>query len=156
MRKVLFVCTGNTCRSPMAEGIARRVLSASGSMEFRSAGTTALPGAPASPLAAAVAWSHGVNLGHHRATTLSVEVARWADLIVCMTAGHAAAVRRLPVGRPIILLTEWLGTGDKRHGSSVPDPYGGSAADYEAAFGVLHEAIMRFAKPDQDERNHDG
>ena len=70
---LLFVCTGNTCRSPMAESIARRLMAQRGivDLDVSSAGTNAWPDSPASDGALLVALEHGGDLGEHRARELS-------------------------------------------------------------------------------------
>jgi protein-tyrosine-phosphatase len=99
---ILFVCSGNTCRSPLAVA-AWRVLNASatspaqgldpiGNIEVISAGLAAAEGAPASPHAVAVACDWGVDLSLHRARSLSESLVRTADLICTMTTSQAAAV----------------------------------------------------------------
>ncbi|MEO7367810.1 MAG: hypothetical protein ABIZ36_07625, partial [Gemmatimonadaceae bacterium] len=74
--RLLFVCTGNTCRSPLAEAIARRLADERGIYDVTvgSAGTSAWPDAPASDGALLVAMEHGLDLGDHRARVLSPEI----------------------------------------------------------------------------------
>ena len=81
--KILLVCTGNTCRSPFAEGLARRLASERGmSVEFDSAGEQAREGAHCPPEAVATARRHGVDLSAHRARRLTVEQRADADEVV--------------------------------------------------------------------------
>ncbi|MGB9791372.1 MAG: low molecular weight protein arginine phosphatase [Thermacetogeniaceae bacterium] len=91
MKRILFVCTGNTCRSPMAEHIARRLLEEKGlrgEIEVASAGLAALPGAPASAEARDVLRGMGIDLSGHQAVQLSRKQVEDADLIFTMTASQ--------------------------------------------------------------------
>jgi protein-tyrosine phosphatase len=86
--RVLVVCTGNICRSPMAQGFlterSQRLLG--GAVAVRSAGTWARPGHPATEEAVLVARERGVELAEHRSTPFGTDLAGWADLILTMTA----------------------------------------------------------------------
>ena len=74
--KVLFVCAGNLCRSPFAEGLARQLAAERGlDVEFASAGEIALDGDPCPPEAVAVAKEYGVDLSSHRARRLTTDKA---------------------------------------------------------------------------------
>src|SRR5262245_53840738 len=88
--RLLFVCTGNTCRSPLSEVIARRELEQLGwsHVEVRSAGAFAKEGMPASEGALQSAARHGLDLTGHRTSTLSPELVDWADLILVMGPWH--------------------------------------------------------------------
>src|SRR6185295_922503 len=88
--RLLFVCTGNTCRSPMAEAIARREAIERGlaDVEVSSAGTSAWDGAPASDGALLVALERRLDLGNHRAQQLSAELVAEHDLILVMGPHH--------------------------------------------------------------------
>ena len=87
---LLFVCTGNTCRSVMAEGIARREAIERGLIDFdvSSAGTSAWNGAPASDGALLVALEHGVDLSGHRARQLTREIIADQDVVLVMGPHH--------------------------------------------------------------------
>ncbi len=91
---VLFVCSGNTCRSPLAEAAFRRLLAAAGRTDIAvgSAGTGAYDGAPASEGAYLVALEAGLDLSGHRARLLTREMVAQADLILTMAKGHLARV----------------------------------------------------------------
>jgi len=102
---VLFICSGNTCRSPMSEALARRILAqsrhvADDDLEFKginvmSAGSFALPGARAAPHAVQAMATLGADLGKHRSRPLSVELIHQADFIFTMSRNHAQAVAAL-------------------------------------------------------------
>ncbi|PZE19439.1 low molecular weight protein arginine phosphatase [Paenibacillus xerothermodurans] len=98
MNRILFVCTGNTCRSPMAEGILRRMLKEQGlnHVEVRSAGVAAMDGAPVSGHAAAVLQEKGCSRDM-RSTALTANLLNWADVVLTMTSAHKQnAIQQFP------------------------------------------------------------
>jgi protein-tyrosine-phosphatase len=122
-RLFLFVCGGNTCRSPMAAAIARA--EAASGLEILSAGATAVPGAPMTADAEVALRSLGVPAGRHRATPLTRALAERAEAIYCMTRGQRQAVLALlpdAAAKTACLDPE----GD------IPDPIGQPLAAYLA------------------------
>ena len=130
---ILLVCTGNTCRSPMAEVIARQLIGESGrNLSVSSAGTTAMDGDEASPEAVVAMAAQGLDLERHRARPLTAALAEKADVIWAMTEAHAAAARRLaPNARP-----ERLDPA-----RDIPDPFGQSLEIYEDTAEAIREAL---------------
>jgi protein-tyrosine-phosphatase len=139
---LLFVCTGNTCRSPMAEGIARRELEDRGwsHVQVASAGLAAMDGEPATREAVVVAARHGVDLSAHRSRPAGDELVQWADLVLAMGSSHLAGIARLG-GRGKGALLSAFAAGEGGRGAGVPDPYGAGEAVYEATFLELRRLI---------------
>lgn len=92
---LLFVCTGNICRSPMAEYMMRKRLGPDSGWKVMSAGVSALEGAPATPAAVTALREIGVNGGGHRSRPLDRELVDAASVIVVMTAAHRERVESL-------------------------------------------------------------
>lgn len=152
LRRLLFVCSGNTCRSPLAEGLAERAATERGldDLEVRSAGTFAGRGAPASSGATLAARSHGLDLSGHRSTPLGPELVEWADLVVAMTRAHRRVAVDLGGDGKTVLATEFLPEEHPEHGRDVADPVGGGVGGYEEVLELLREVVEGLL----DERAH--
>ncbi len=138
---VLFVCTGNTCRSPMCEGYLRSLCGKSGRTDIHaaSAGLSAHPGDPASLHAREVMKKFGLDLSGHAARGVDSSAVSQADLILAMTASHLKNLRSSFPGAAdkARLLLEYA----DQPGADVPDPFGGSFQTYESCFRTMKQAL---------------
>lgn len=140
--RVLVVCTGNTCRSPMGEALLRRLLADTGiEAEVRSAGTDAAPGWPAHPLAASVAGDAGLDLAPHVSQPLTRDLMRWADTVLCMSPRHVVRALELDEAADVRLVTEF---DPDAAGEGVVDPIGMDREVYERSFGVIRSSLESF------------
>ena len=142
MKRILFVCTGNTCRSPLAEALARVEARRRGlPLEFGSAGTFAGSTTPAAFHSIRAAGRRGADLSAHRSRALTAEMLSNVDLAVAMSPAHLDAIRHLDPDVRAELMTEFLPPGDERRGSRVPDPFGGGEQEYEEVADVLEICV---------------
>ncbi len=126
---ILFVCTGNTCRSPLAAALAR-----SRGVDAQSAGLMVWPGSPATPEAVRAARRHGADLTGHQAQPVTEALMRQAEAVWVMTSGHEEALAlRYPEYAAKVTVLE----------PSIPDPYGGDDAVYERCALRLLDAMKR-------------
>jgi len=137
---ILFVCTGNTCRSPMAEGYFKYLCHKNKvkRIDIKSAGIGAIDGYPASDSALMVLRSLGIDLSEHRSQRLTASLLAWADVIVAMTQGHKDILsRRFPDfnGRIVLLKKYDVKSGD------IFDPIGGGFSTYKACFSNMKKAL---------------
>lgn len=139
---VVFVCTGNTCRSPLAEGICKQLLAQQLGCSpeelpqrgylITSAGTAAIDGEPASELTIATAEQMGIDLSQHRSRLLTAHLAQAADMLVAMTRGHATTISAsYQPGVPPRLLCGY--------NKDIVDPIGGDLAIYQQCAATIRE-----------------
>ncbi len=143
MPNILLVCTGNLCRSPMAEVLLRRKLAREGldkeGWTVESAGTWAQPGQPASGYAIQVMAERELDLSAHRSKPIDRPMMEKADLVLVMTRHHAEALRsEFPDLKDKVWLLSQM-DGDRIY--DVNDPYGGSLIEYQYCATELEELI---------------
>lgn len=126
---ITFVCTGNTCRSPLAEGLFRKMNT---EHEIHSAGLSAFPGDRVSENSVIAAGDYGVDISGHTAQPLSKELLKATDLFVCLS--HSHAMQLIPVvgkGRVYVL------------SDGISDPYGGSLETYKKCAEEIHNGLIK-------------
>src|SRR5215470_6568401 len=142
MKTVLFVCTGNVCRSPMAEGIFRRSVQGRGDYRVFSAGLGAMDGQPPSAYAVQAVKELGIDISSQRSRMLTPEVVHQADYIFGMTHSHVDTVMLLypHAAEKTFLLREFDETLDAFE-KDISDPIGGSYDVYLGCRDQIEQGI---------------
>ncbi len=140
-RSILFVCTGNLCRSPMAEYLLRHHLGRDSSWKVGSAGTYAIEGAPASRQAVAVLRDMGIDLTPHRSRELRRDLVESSRMVVAMTTAHADEIkRRFPDASAKVVLLKSFDKGSRS--GDIHDPIGESKEVYGNICREIDEALL--------------
>lgn len=137
--KILFVCSGNTCRSPMAQAVFRKIAAEKNlNAECSSAGISTFTGSPASDNSVKALKEIGIDLSDFRSTSITALIPRLKefDLFVPMTYAHAMALLRLGVEKKKIYLFD----------TDVSDPYGGDLSVYRATRDELVQKLDKLAE----------
>jgi protein-tyrosine phosphatase len=146
--EILCVCTGNICRSPMAEGLLTRLVADRGLADIRvhSAGTHALDGRPAEPHAVTAARELGADISGHIARSLDPAMVAQADLILVMEQGHADLIARVLTparqAADLRLLADYSPLPDT---DEIDDPYGQSLKTYRACADRIRQCLEAVA-----------
>src|SRR3954447_5901088 len=147
MKTILFVCTGNICRSPMAEGLFRHAVKGRSDFRVISAGVGAVDGLPPSEHAVRALKELGIDIGKQRSHMLTAELVQQADYIFGMTHSHVDAITMLypQAAEKTFLLREFDETLDS-YENDISDPIGGSYEVYRACRDQIEQGIFSMLK----------
>lgn len=141
--RILYICSGNICRSPMAEALTASITAPYGiDVESRSAGTLGLVDRPADPLAIKVCRELGVDLRDHRSRGIDANLLAWADHILVMSVEHAMWIREHhdDPGERLRLLGPFAGVPE------IPDPIGGWSWTFRRVRRQIEAGIQAFTR----------
>lgn len=144
---ILFVCTGNTCRSPMAAGLMNKIaIEEDLDVRIESAGLFAAEGSPASDEAIEAMKKYDVDLSDHRAKQITPELIEKSDVILTMTTAQKMLLSEV-AGDKTYTLCEYAGTeGD------IADPFGGDLEEYEEVAQMIYFALQSISEKLNNEK----
>jgi protein-tyrosine phosphatase len=142
--KILVVCTGNICRSPVAEAMLRQCLPGK---HIRSAGLSAMVGQGVDEMARELADMDNLQLGDHKAQQITGDLIQWADLILVMSQQQRTALAQrapLAIGKTM-LLGHWIPDADSAVSLEIPDPYRKSREVFQYVHNIMRQATQSWA-----------
>lgn len=150
INKVLFVCIGNICRSPIAEGLFKQALP---EKAVFSAGLSAMVGDPADPLSIQLMLEHGIDIREHRARNMAGWMISETDLIVTMDQDQKRFIeQRFPAARGKVVR---IGESEKY---DVPDPYRQGLSVFRHSYNLIahgvDQLVERIAQPGKEEHQY--
>lgn len=145
MKKILFVCTGNSCRSVMAEGLFKKMTEGrKEQFEISSAGISAIDGYPPTAETIRVMETEGADVSEHRSRRLTMDMIRQSDHIYVMERFHRDFILRLApeAAAKVSLLTEYTTRSDGRNVDiDIPDPINMSGQFYKNILSVIRDCL---------------
>ena len=144
LKRILFVCTGNTCRSPMAEGLMQAALKKEHDfVRVASAGVAALPGQRASRETCEILKEKKAELKDFKSDQVDEAILAASSVIITMTDSHAQLVKQCfpDCASRVKLLSEFVSEHDVFYGRDLPDPIGMGASAYQEVAELIERAI---------------
>lgn len=147
VKTMLFICTGNVCRSPFASRLLQKLLNPACKVRVLSTGTSASPGSTATPEAATEAMNYGVNLEDHRAQPLTLNILEQADLVFTMEDSQRSMILmvRPEWANKVFALDAVRPDGIADQGDDLIDPYGLGPEVYKDVFAKINERVVTLA-----------
>lgn len=154
MKSILFVCTGNTCRSSMAEAMFKDMLTGAGpKIGAASAGTAVFCGQGASKHAVEVMKGMGIDLSGHTSRPVGLDDLDRAGLVLTMTRAHKRMVLELApeASEKVFTLKEYVYRDLKDAELDIPDPFGGSVKEYRVCALEIRDALEKLVEKLKEE-----
>lgn len=151
IKTILFVCTGNTCRSVMAEGLMKEMLKDRSDIKVSSSGVFAIPGFGSSKNAVEVCERRGIDISRHITRSLTDDAIKESDIILVMEKIHKDYILdKWAYCKDKVFLLADYGKGDEtvKDGgdTGIPDPIGQSIETYQVSFNLIKESLDRLIK----------
>lgn len=145
-KSILFICTGNACRSPMAEGILKQLVK-NRDVVVRSAGIHAIEGFPPSENSVAIMKENGMDISQHKARSITKKILKESDLVLAMAPEHVDYIRTFypKYFDKVYLLKKFGRENGYVEDKTVHDPIGGDESIYRECYDILINEVIRIA-----------